>query len=135
MSDAQVVAMAFSIITGVPALILTLINIIIKLRKKRWVWAEGEIIRNNHVSGQRGFAPTIQFSTDSNQTLEVTSRVSLQPAFRVGRKVDVYYNPKNPQKIVIDHFIFNGNLLLLIASIMISLYIFFFSVIYFNIAF
>lgn len=135
MSTEQLISIIFLAIAGIPALILSIIAARIRSRKKSWIKVDGEIVRNDSVTMSEGLRPTIEFTTEQNQTYQVTSRAALSPGFRVGRKMNVYYHPDKPNKTLWDHFLFNGNLLFLIASILIGLYLFFFSYFYFEFSF
>ncbi|WP_353625919.1 hypothetical protein [Bacillus sp. JCM 19041] len=43
---------------------------------------------------------------------------------RIGRKVDVYYNPNNRIKITIDQYAQNGGIFLIVSFLMFLLYLF-----------
>ncbi|MEY8749729.1 DUF3592 domain-containing protein [Alkalicoccobacillus gibsonii] len=135
MSTEQLISIIFLAIARVPALILSIIAARIRSRKKSWVKVYGEIVRNDSVSMSEGLRPTIEFTTVENQTIQVTSKAVLKPGFRLGRKMYVYYHPDKPNKTLWDHFLFNGNLLFLIAFLLLGLYLFFFSYFYFEFSF
>lgn len=60
--------------------------------------------------------PTVSYKVDG-KTYTSRSTLSQEPPLRIGKKVDVLYNPENPEEALIDTFIQRGSIFTLIGSI------------------
>lgn len=75
---------------------------------------QGEIIKLNSkkeskydVGGEVSFYPRIAYSDDNNEVHVFESKIGSNPPIgRVGERVDLLFNPRNPADVVIDSFFF-----------------------------
>ncbi|MGQ9926034.1 MAG: DUF3592 domain-containing protein [Chloroflexaceae bacterium] len=75
-----------------------------KERKAVMVSATGKVVKMVSDSEDLSYA-VVQFRTSQEETISFQSQMrSNPPAYRVGDKVAVLYNPENPQDAVIDSF-------------------------------
>lgn len=66
--------------------------------------ADGRVIELVRYRGRAGYRPTIEFET-AEGTIRVTSgSESSPPLYRVGERITVFYDAKNPQSYLIDSF-------------------------------
>lgn len=85
---------------------LSLIKMYWKLRqlKESWDYVHDGMITSKRVwSGRKrqNARPTVRFTVDG-KTYESTSNIGQNPPVRIGKTVGVYYNPENPDEIVIN---------------------------------
>lgn len=61
--------------------------------------------------------PTVSYEVEG-QTYTYKSSISQQPALRIGREVDVLYNPEQPNQAIIDTFAQRGSVFTLVGTIL-----------------
>lgn len=91
-----------------------------KMKKIEWNYTETGVISEKRIwIGKETACPVVQYAVDG-KTYEVESRLGQNPPLRVGKAVRVYYNPDNPEEMLIDTFIQRGGLFLLLGVVFIS---------------
>lgn len=99
-----------------------------------WDYTETGVISEKRIWIRNETArPVVQYEVDE-QLYEVESKLSQNPPLRVGKRVRVYYNPDNPEEMLIDTFIQRGGLFLLIGIMLLSFSFVFTWIIYLNLS-
>ena len=94
-----------------------------KRLRKEWHYVRDAIIIKNIISrgkNRNTASPVVRFMVDG-KTYESTSSVGQSPALRVGKTVGVYYDPDNPDDIIVDTFRQRGGLFYLLVAFSLSL--------------
>src|SRR5699024_10264954 len=99
----------FLIFLGISLLGILILFFCIRAQRKRsqWGYTTSGIITEDEVvlyTGKHNVCPTVRYVVDG-ETYEVTSDIGQNPKLRAGKKVGVFYDPKNHEKIVIDTII------------------------------
>lgn len=115
----------FLIFLGISLLGITILFFCIRAQRKRsqWGYTTSGIITEDEVvlyTGKHNVCPTVRYVVDG-ETYEVTSDIGQNPKLRAGKKVGVFYDPKKPEKIVIDTFIQRGSMFTLLGVILTSI--------------
>lgn len=91
-----------------------------KIKKMEWDYTETGVISEKRVwIGRETACPVVQYEVDG-KAYEIESKLGQNPPLRVGKSVRVYYNPDNPEEMLIDTFIQRGGLFLLIGIVFLS---------------
>jgi len=93
------------LLMGSSAIIVKNVSFIISSQKAHGVVTD--MIKPYNTSGSKHVtsAPVVEFTLKNQRSVTFTSDVSTHPpAYKVGEKVEVYYNPSNPQKAKINSF-------------------------------
>lgn len=78
----------------------------------------GRKIYNKRRSSRKNplYWPVVTFTVKHKQ-YKVTGHRGQTPALRKGKKVGIYYNPANPEEIIIDTFVQRGGLNIVTAYV------------------
>jgi len=61
-----------------------------------------DFVTGTDSKGNTNYKPVVEFTTLDGQAYKYTSNISNNPpAYQVGQKVDIYYDPANPENVVI----------------------------------
>ncbi len=106
--------MGFIFIPLIPAFILFLMGILKQLKRKHWIKIEAVSIEERAV-GLGYPRPIVEYEIDGIVYRE-KSNVSQRFYIRPGKKVQIFYNPEEPNKMIIDTFIQRGSIYFLIGG-------------------
>lgn len=112
------VRVIFFIVTAMAILMgLFLIRSGVKRTRKMKSWNRvSGVVTDKRIFTEKGNArPTVSYTID-DQTYEHTSAIGQNPPLRSGKEVDIYYDPDDPEKVIIDTFMQRGGFMKLAGS-------------------
>lgn len=74
-------------------------------RAKTVVGTVGELYKSIHDEGGNSYCPVFRFTTQDGRTVNYRSNVCASPpAYKIGDKVDLYYDPENINEVQMNDF-------------------------------
>lgn len=99
-------------ISIVPSIVLFILYFRRKQRINLMSIVEAEIVDLKYAGSSA--RPIVRYKVGMKE-YEVTSKIAQTPHPRIGKKINVYYDPFQPEKMIIDSFLQRGTFLLLLA--------------------
>src|SRR5699024_2537265 len=95
-------------------------GIIVKRENNYTINIGGLLNQKNLVESIPDRRPTVQYTIDGVE-YEHKSKIGQEPGFKPGTMVNIFYNPDDPEQVVIDSFAQRGTVFLVIGSILLGL--------------
>lgn len=106
------------------ALILLVLGFLRKRKTRKWSYVEG-VYDTESKLGLGKPKPTVRYTVNGTE-FKTTSSLGQNYVPRNGKRVGVYYHPKNPGKIIIDSFIQRGDLFIVLGLLFLGTGLLFF---------